>query len=287
MSILADERLNVFQLNDLLWMVTHPTGTAIYDFPFEQFFHCHHPWQLPAANHAVARVGARPDYAAFYDALAREGIRLIHSPAEQTRCSELPHWYPLISDITPRSHWYTEMPDLETVMRDFEFPVFIKGARQTSKHQKHLSIIEDADSFRRLQQQYADDPILHWQAVVCREYVPLRQVAGGDDDTIPPAFEFRTFWWKGACVGAGRYWYAVPPYDWTTPERQAALAVAREAARKVNVPFLVVDVAQRADGQWIVIECNDGQESGYAGVSPFALWKSILTIESQPDALPE
>jgi len=42
------------------------------------------------------------------------------------------------------------------------------------------------------------------------------------------------------------------------------------------VPFLVVDVAITAKGRWIVIECNDAQESGYAGVSPLALWTSIL-----------
>lgn len=33
----------------------------------------------------------------------------------------------------------------------------------------------------------------------------------------------------------------------------------------VNVRFLVVDLALTADACWIVIECNDGQDSGYAG----------------------
>jgi hypothetical protein len=45
------------------------------------------------------------------------------------------------------------------------------------------------------------------------------------------------------------------------------------------VPFLVVDIAQTETGQWIVIECNDGQESGYAGVSPFGLWQRIVDLE--------
>ena len=38
-------------------------------------------------------------------------------------------------------------------------------------------------------------------------------------------------------------------------------------------------VAQTAEGQWIVIECNDGQESGYAGVSPIALWGKLIELE--------
>jgi len=46
------------------------------------------------------------------------------------------------------------------------------------------------------------------------------------------------------------------------------------------VPFLVVDVAQTEAGRWVVIECNDGQESGYAGVSPFGLWQKIVDLET-------
>jgi hypothetical protein len=278
-SILSDERLNLFLLNDALWLVTKPTDIVIYDFPFEDFFRCEHPWQLPTDIIAVARVGAREDYAEFYAALEHAGIRLIHSPSDYIQCSELPHWYPLIADLTPRSICFTEMPSLNQITQEFDWPVFIKGARQTSKHQKSLSIIEDSEAFLRLQKQYANDPILHWQAVVCREYVPLRPVKGASDDTIPPSFEFRTFWWNGTCVGAGRYWFQAPPYDWTPQEKHAALALAKEAALRVDVPFLVVDVAQTIEGQWIVIECNDGQESGYAGISPFALWKNVVSLE--------
>jgi hypothetical protein len=35
-----------------------------------------------------------------------------------------------------------------------------------------------------------------------------------------------------------------------------------------------------ADGDWIVIELNDGQESGYAGVNRLQLWQKIIDIES-------
>jgi hypothetical protein len=98
---------------------------------------------------------------------------------------------------------------------------------------------------------------------------------------IPPSYEFRTFWWKGQFVGAGRYWYQSDDYQWTDKEKSQALKVAQYTANRVNVPFLVVDVASRADGEWIVIECNDGQESGYAGLSPFLLWRNIAKIELQ------
>lgn len=39
---------------------------------------------------------------------------------------------------------------------------------------------------------------------------------------------------------------------------------------------MVIDLAMTATGEWIVIECNDAMESGYAGVSPLGLWQSLL-----------
>ena len=57
---------------------------------------------------------------------------------------------------------------------------------------------------------------------------------------------------------------------------EAGLAVAREAASRLQVPFLVVDFAKTRDGHWIVIECNDAQESGYVGVPPRNLWRQVL-----------
>jgi hypothetical protein len=50
------------------------------------------------------------------------------------------------------------------------------------------------------------------------------------------------------------------------------------------VPFLVIDIAQTAEGEWIVIECNDAQESGYGGVERLALWQEVFEIEEPPDA---
>ena len=128
---------------------------------------------------------------------------------------------------------------------------------------------------------YRHDPILQWQGIVCREYVPLRPVGDAKHNRIPSSFEFRTFWWKGELVGCGRYWWEERPYDMSPAERTAAISVAAEVAHRVGVPFLVVDIAQTVDGRWIVIECNDAQESGYAGAAPIGIWQNIVAIEKR------
>jgi glutathione synthase/RimK-type ligase-like ATP-grasp enzyme len=279
MSILLEQQYNLFSLEDTLWLLTAPVNVANYDFAFEQFFSCHHPWQPPSQITVVARIGAHKNYVELYKALEMEGIQLIHTPQEQQKCSELPYWYPLLKDLTPRSIWFAEMPSVEHITEQFEFPIFLKGARQTSKHKRRLSIIENIDALSEALTEYQHDAVLWWQSIVGREYVPLMPVSDDPGEGIPASFEFRTFWWKRQLVGAGRYWFESPIYTCTAQEEREALAIAQEAANRLVVPFLVIDVAQRADGRWIVIEVNDGQESGYAGISPFQLWRNVLNIE--------
>jgi hypothetical protein len=53
-----------------------------------------------------------------------------------------------------------------------------------------------------------------------------------------------------------------------------------DAARRIAVPFLVINLAQILAGYWTVVECNDAQESGYAEVSPPALWHRTVEHET-------
>lgn len=261
-------------------MITAPVGVAVYDFDFRGFFDCRTPYEVPEGLSGVARIGAFGDYNGFFRECCEMGIELVHSPEDHLRCTFLPEWYPLIEADTPRSRWYPTVPTLAEIEEDFAFPIFIKGARQTSKHAAAASIVRSAEDFERAAQIFRKDPILHWQEFVCRELLDLRPVAGGTEGKIPASFEFRTFWWRGQLVGTGPYWYEATSYRWTDAERIDALAVARRAVDALGCAFLVVDVAQTIEGRWIVIECNDGMESGYAAASPFSIWQAIVDIES-------
>ena len=271
-------------VDEALWLLRSETGLPAYDFPIDRFVPCRRPWQRPPEVEVVGRVGAFDDYAAHYEELLKGGMRLVHTPEEHLRCSDLTRWYPLIEDLTPRSVWFNEAPEAGEVGRTLGWPVFVKGARQTSRHRRSLSIIESPAGFSAAMAAYRTDPILRWQRIVCREFVPLRPVEDPTPDRIPSSFEFRTFWWRGELAGFGSYWFEGRRYRAGEKEREAGLSVAREAAARLDVAFLVADIAQSLEGRWIVIECNDGQESGYAGVSPLALWQAIVSIEKIGEA---
>lgn len=266
-------------VDDTVWIHCQPTGIRIYDFDFRACFPCRQPWERPEEVTVVSRCGAFDDYGAQYHQLLSVGLRLVNTPEQHQRASDLRAWHPLIEDLTPRSVVYQQRPSGREVAVDFRFPVFVKGTRQTSRHRKALSVIESQADFDSAMESYVADSILKWQSVAVREFVQLRPIEDAVPGRVASSFEFRTFWWKGQCAGTGRYWWEGRPYDWSAGERRAGLAVAEEAARRVQVPFLVVDIAMTTEGKWIVIECNDGQESGYAGVSPIGLWQAVIDIE--------
>jgi len=274
------DSLDRFVIEEQLWVVSSRVGVSIYDFDFRQFFDCRTPYESPFGISAIARIGAFDDYTKFYSDCGDVGIDLVNTPEHYRRCTSLPVWYPFISSLTPRSVWFEDIPSFEELESVFGLPVFVKGDRQTSKHKAEACIIRNRDDYDRVVTIFKSDPILRWQDFVCRELLDLRKTSGGVEGKMPSSFEFRTFWWRGKLVGDGRYWFESNPYDWTDSERTEALEIAQEAVNRLDCPFVVIDLAQTVDGQWIIIECNDGMESGYAGASPFSMWRNIVSIES-------
>lgn len=61
------------------------------------------------------------------------------------------------------------------------------------------------------------------------------------------------------------------------PAPAAAVKLAYEVAQKVSpyVSFVVVDVAETAKGEWIVIELNDGQMSGLSCIPPKRFYQRL------------
>jgi hypothetical protein len=282
---MQDGQVDLFLLEDSVWVLTRPTANPSYDFLLTSLFSCRRPWNRPELVHAIGRIGAFADYRQTELELAEIGVRLVNTFEQHKRGSLLPEWYPLVADVTPRSVWFDSPPTAEEIGDLLGWPVFVKGERQTSKHSAELAIARSPGEFAALMSAYRADPILSWQRVVCRKFVPLRAVNADGTHKIRPSFEFRTFWWHGRLVGAGPYWSGFAGYDWTKREQQEAITLAERAARLVDVPFLVIDLAQSEQGEWLVIECNDAQESGYAGVSPFALWQNIVANERSRQAV--
>ncbi|OJJ19443.1 hypothetical protein BKI52_21790 [marine bacterium AO1-C] len=272
--------VDFFQLNHAFWIAERKVNVPLYDFQFSPLFHITRP-RTDTLKAIIARLGAIDLYDQVYEDLKAIGFRLINSPQEHDLASELAHWYPQIQAFTPRSMIFEQVPTADQILEHFELPVFIKGNRQTAKHNPRLAIATNRAELEFILKSYQQNTILHWQKLVCREFIPLQKLDYQTQNTVPVSFEFRTFWWRETLVGAGPYWSHLVDYNWTSAQQREALQIASQAAQRLKIPFLVIDVALTAQGKWIIIECNDGQESGYAGIDAAKLWRNILTIEKQ------
>ncbi len=278
MSMVSSNPPSPTLVEDTVWIVAKPIGFAQYDFDFEAQFQCKHPYRLDECVTAIARLGTAPDYNLRYEEFQEWGISLINSPEQYQRSSYLPFWYPLIEEFTPRSRWYEHLPTVDEILEEFSLPIFIKGERQTNKH-SGKSIIRTKDELIQFLADWDRESILWWQRLVCREYVELESVVNESGADLPKSYEFRSFWFRGELVGVGRYWVAAQ-YDIDEVGLSAVSETGSIIAQRLDVPFLVIDFARTATGKWIVIECNDGQDSGYAGVNPRGLWRTIIELSS-------
>ena len=251
------------------------TKSPEYDFNFRNYFDfytIHTKIDLPVLLH----IGAIADYKEVESIINDIGMELLVSEDDHLLCSTIEKWYPLIKSKTPFTKVYEKLPSLVEMQRDFTFPVFIKGNRQTNHHTKSKCIIENSEQYEMLRRTWEDDPILSWQKAAIREYVPL-QVIDSDSfpDMVPISYEFRFFYFEGELMAYGPYWTLGRKYSMSEDDLKETLRLTKWAASQINVPFLAIDVAKTAEGDWIIIEVNDGQESGLTGVNPIVLWKNV------------
>lgn len=274
--------IDFININQAIWVANKAINVPTYDFRFDPLFEVSRP-RIEVEVPIIARIGTIIDYFEIFKLFSNQGFHLINNINEHLIASELEHWYPLISELTPKSRVYENFPCLEELRSNFDFPIFIKGNRQTSKHNASLSVAKTEKDYLKIQDVYKKDPILHWQKIVIRQFVHLKPLDYKHDNKVQISYEFRTFWWKNKFVGAGHYWSQYLDYDWSLEEEEKAISIVQKAIDKLNIPFIAIDVALTANNNWIIIECNDAQESGYCGVNPFLLWQNIIAIEKAND----
>jgi|SRR5262245_3274306 len=116
--------MNIARLEEKLIVVSQEVGVSIYDFDFDLHFACSHPYVLESEEMCVLRIGPIVDYAAEYEKKRNLGLRLVNSPAEHARTSELEVWYPLIKELTPRTMVFNSLPTAEEIEANFAWPYF-------------------------------------------------------------------------------------------------------------------------------------------------------------------
>lgn len=206
-------------------------------------------------------------YAALYQAALHKNIRLLNTPDHHLRAQSFDRAYAYLQGLTPESLVIPTLENFETVIHAMQqadaplsFPVFVRGSQRSHQQQGWPACVADSPSqLKQLAIQLFQDSEAAPQGILVRQLLKLqahRTLPNG----FPLAREFRLWVYKQTILTYGYYWPIDNPLKWLTVEEEEAMfAVAIEAAQRLNVPFLAIDMAQLQDGRWIVIDTGDAQ----------------------------
>ena len=211
----------------------------------------------------IGRYSVLPYYEALEEDLSSRGSQLINTFAEHRWIAQF-EYYETIKDLTPET--WTD----ETFSEAPEGAFVLKGATNSFKHQwRELMFAESKADARKKAQLLREKQTVAQQGLLYRRYVPLENF-GATSSGLPITNEWRFFYYRQELIAAGYYWASFLAEDVRPSFDHAAADVAQRCAEIVgsSATFFVIDVAKTIDGDWIVIELNDGQSSGLVGIDP-------------------
>ena len=124
-----------------------------------------------------------------------------------------------------------------------------------------------------------NDPLIGQQEIIYRKYIPLKLIETDPIYGCPYVNEWRLFYYKTNLLSKGFYWTTCEypeQANFTNEALELANKCAEITAEYVN--FFVLDIAETAEGNWILIEINDGQMSGLSDNDPHQLYQNLKKV---------
>ena len=224
----------------------------------------------------VARYSALPFYRELEVDLQSLGCRLINSYGEHSWIANFDYYEDLV-EFTPES-W----DDYSFQHCDYAGPFVIKGRTNSRKFEwNKLMFAPTRKDAVRIAAELAGDGLIGPQGVIYRKYVPLRTFEVGLNG-LPFTNEWRFFFLREKCLSYGYYWSSADDVS-LGQINPVAIELAQRIAKIVaeRVPFFVLDLAETEEGDWILIEVNDGQQSGLSENDPNTLYFNLRTALSK------
>jgi len=230
---------------------------------------------IPENSLVIGRYSVLPFHKELEDEVEEKNSRLINSFEEHCYVADMREWYQALVGLTPKTWFSLE----EFIAAKPEGSFVLKGQTNSKKQQwdTHMFAATAAD-VPTVYQRLCDDGLIGEQNIYIRAYVPLRTFGVGIRG-LPITEEYRFFVYEGEVVASGWYWSQFPEVRDENSLRpslvdqdflRSAIALVQD-----EIPFFVMDVARTAQGDWMVVELNDGCMSGLSDVDPSELYANL------------
>ncbi len=226
----------------------------------------------------IGHIPSRERYEAVFRGALAKNVRLINDPETHLRITEFDRWYGRLEGLTPRSYVVRSVDEVDAAIAQVGLPTFIKGAVLSKKGFGWNAVVaETAEDARKKVENLLQMKTFSRGMAALRTLVPLRKVQHSVEG-FPLSREYRLFVLRGSVVGAGYYWMFGDPFGPPSEDEWARInGLALEAAKRLEAPWLSVDLAQTQAGEWLIIEVGDPQFSGVSQMSIKQLWLTIAS----------
>lgn len=231
---------------------------------------------VPPGSLVVGRYSVLPFYKELEEDLKINNSSLINTFRQHNWIANVKEWYEDLQHLTPKT-WF----DL-SCLPDAGGPFVLKGQTNSKKFMwKTHMFAKNKQEAIQVYGRLLEDSLIGQQEICIRQYVPLKKLADGLNG-LDVTEEYRLFVLDGKVISGGFYW---SNYIEDLPEDvQKSLTwgnIPQDFLNNVltnigsNARFLVVDIARQQDGNWMVVELNDGQFSGLSENHPEVLYKNL------------
>ncbi len=191
----------------------------------------------------------------------------------------LPSWYNILEKNTAKSVWSEGIPDVpqqKLFLNKFNHkPLIVKDYVKSRKHEWEEACFipdsSDAPQALKVIRTFIDRQGVDLVGgIVLREYIPLRIIDHHKKSGMPIANEARIFYYYQKAFAAIKYWSGeqVPNYH--------EYDFLNKVCDCLDSNFFTIDIAQKVNGEWFIIEAGDGQVSGLQNFAPALFYDGLL-----------
>lgn len=240
--------------------------------------------RIPSQSMVIGRYSCLPYYHELVDDLAYLDARLVNEQWMHEYIASGDYIYDIAEYTFPT---WSRMEDIPA--RYHQYPFVVKGRTNSRKWQWNTHMY--APNFAALGDLSAElmnDPLIGPQGLIYRQYIPLDTLETGING-LPMTNEWRIFYWKEQYLVHGFYWGILDDLD-AIPRLEPdflenGLPMANKVASRIaeNASFFALDIAKTQEGRWMVVEVNDGQQSGLNGtIDPHLFYQNLAKCATTP-----